>query len=179
MSLCKVSSLTKHNGHCTIGFFIFLCEEYILFLNVYISMNTISKCCYLFFGWEICHPLSTCAIQGMEGGGVIQNVYRFIQEERGITPHVYLCTYRQLLFSCICLKVSCSSVVRHSTKICVKKMKEKYVTFTVGKSKFLQNQRGDGDFSAENLDLFFQSSGNVKLSPETERISCLTNCRTS
>ena len=124
-------------------------------------------------------PLSTCAIQGMEGGRVIQNVYRFIQEERGITPHVYLCTYRQLLFSCICLKVSCSSVVRHSTKICVKKMKEKYVTFTVGKSKFLQNQRGDGDFSAENLDLFFQSSGNVKLSPETERISCLTNCRTS
>ena len=96
------------------------------------------------------------------GGGVIQNVYRFIQEERGITPHVYLCTYRQLLFSCICLKVSCSSVVRHSTKICVKKMKEKYVTFTVGKSKFLQNQRGEGDFSAENLGLFFHSSGNVK-----------------
>ena len=111
------------------------------------------------------------------GGGVIQNVYRFIQEERGITPHVYLCTYRQLLFSCICLKVSCSSVVRHNTKICVKKMKEKYVTFTVGKSKFLQNQRGEGDFSAENLGLFFHSSGNVKKQIITR--NCLTNCQTS
>ena len=41
-------------------------------------------------------------------------------------------------------------------------MKEKSVTFTKGKSKFLQNQRGEGDFSVENLGLFFQSSGNVK-----------------
>ena len=46
--------------------------------------------------------------------------------------------------------------------ICVKKMKEKPVTFTKGKSKFLQNQQGEGDFSAENLGLFFQSSGKVK-----------------
>ena len=30
-------------------------------------------------------------------------------------------------------------------------MKEKSVTFTKGKSKFLQNQRGEGDFSVENL----------------------------
>ena len=41
-------------------------------------------------------------------------------------------------------------------------MKEKSVTFTEGKSKFLQNQRWDGEFSVENLDLFFQSSRNVK-----------------
>ena len=41
-------------------------------------------------------------------------------------------------------------------------MKEKSVTFTKGKSKFLQNQRGQGDFSVENLGLFFQSSGNAK-----------------
>ena len=41
-------------------------------------------------------------------------------------------------------------------------MKEKSVTFTKGKSKFLQNQRGEGDFSVENLGLFFQSSGSVK-----------------
>ena len=41
-------------------------------------------------------------------------------------------------------------------------MKEKSVTFTKGKSKFLQNQRGDRDFSVENLGLFFQSSGNIK-----------------
>ena len=46
--------------------------------------------------------------------------------------------------------------------ICVKKIKEKPVTFTTGKSKFLQNQHGEDDFSAENLGLFFQSSGKVK-----------------
>ena len=41
-------------------------------------------------------------------------------------------------------------------------MKEKSVTFTKGKSKFLENKRGEGDFSVENLGLFFQSSGNIK-----------------
>ena len=41
-------------------------------------------------------------------------------------------------------------------------MKEKSVRFTKGKSEFLQNQRGEGDFSVEGLGLFFQSSGNVK-----------------
>ena len=41
-------------------------------------------------------------------------------------------------------------------------MKEKSVTFTNRKSKFLQNQRGEGDFPMENLGLFFQSSRNVK-----------------
>ena len=41
-------------------------------------------------------------------------------------------------------------------------MKEKSVAFTKGKSKFLQNQWGKGDFSVENLGLFFQVSGNVK-----------------
>ena len=35
-------------------------------------------------------------------------------------------------------------------------MKEKSVTFTKGKSKFLQNQRGEDDFSMENLGVFFQ-----------------------
>ena len=41
-------------------------------------------------------------------------------------------------------------------------MKEKFVTFTKGKSKFLENKRREGDFSVENVSLFFQSSGNVK-----------------
>ena len=41
-------------------------------------------------------------------------------------------------------------------------MKERSVTFTKGKSKFLQNQRREGDVSVENLCLFIQSSGNVK-----------------
>ena len=47
-------------------------------------------------------------------------------------------------------------------KICVKGMKEKSVAFTKGKSKFLENKRGECDFSVENLHLFFQSSENVK-----------------
>ena len=39
----------------------------LFFSNVYISVNTILECCYLFFfGWEIGHPLSTYAT-GMEG----------------------------------------------------------------------------------------------------------------
>ena len=40
-------------------------------------------------------------------------------------------------------------------------MKEKSVTFTKGKRKFIQNQRGEGDFFVE-FRLIFQSSGNVK-----------------
>ena len=42
-------------------------------------------------------------------------------------------------------------------------MKEKSVTFNKGKSKFLENEQGEGDFSVETLGLFSQSSGNVKL----------------
>ena len=38
------------------------------FSNVYISVNTIFECSYLFFGWEIGHPLSTYATGGMERG---------------------------------------------------------------------------------------------------------------
>ena len=39
----------------------------IFFPNVYISVNTIFEC-YLFFGWEISHPLSTYASGGIEEG---------------------------------------------------------------------------------------------------------------
>ena len=67
------------------------------FWNVYISVNTIFECCYLFFSWEIGHPLSTYATK--EWREVIQNVYRRGQGERGITHHVYVRTYTHLLFS--------------------------------------------------------------------------------
>ena len=60
---------------------LFFLKEYIVFSNVYISVNTVFECCYLFFVWEIGHPLSTCAKEGMEG--VIQNMYRCIQGEKG------------------------------------------------------------------------------------------------
>ena len=63
----------------------------IFFSNVYISVNTIFECSYLFYVWELGHPLSTWATGGMEG--VIQNLYRCVQGKRGITPHVYVCTY--------------------------------------------------------------------------------------
>ena len=51
-----------------------------IFSNVYISVNTIFKWCYLFFVWEIDHPLSKYAT-GVMGGkvGVIKNVYRCVQ----------------------------------------------------------------------------------------------------
>ena len=39
----------------------------LIFLNIYISVNAILECFYLFFGWEITHPLSTYATGGIEG----------------------------------------------------------------------------------------------------------------
>ena len=36
--------------------------------NVYISVNTIFECSYLFFDWVIGHPLSTYATGGIERG---------------------------------------------------------------------------------------------------------------
>ena len=45
-------------------------------------------------------------------------------------------------------------------KFCVRKMKEKCVTFCFIKlnaDRFLQNHRGKGDFSLQELGLFFQS----------------------
>ena len=105
--LCKISPHTEHNWHCTIVFLIlFFRKEYSFFECLYFSEYDIRM--LLFFGWEIGHLLSTCATEGTER--VIQNVYRCIQGERSITPHVYLPTYRQLLFSCFCLKVSWPSL---------------------------------------------------------------------
>ena len=46
---------------CTIVYF-FLNK--FIFLNVYISVNTIFECFYMFFGWERGHPLSACATSG-------------------------------------------------------------------------------------------------------------------
>ena len=85
--LCKNSPCTKHKWHCTIGFLIlFFLKEYILFLNVYISVNTILEYCYLYFGWEIGHPLSICATEGMDGGHP-KCAYR----GRGVSR--FMCTY--------------------------------------------------------------------------------------
>ena len=60
-------------------------------------------------------------------------------------------------------------------------MKEKSVTFTKGKSKFIENKQGEGEFSVQNLGLLLQSSRKVKqeISPEIERIKRLTNFLTT
>ena len=104
--LCKISQCSKHNWHCTIVFLIFFFVNNISLFRTFIFQWT--RYSNVVF-WEIGHPFSTCATEGMEG--VIQNMYRCIQVERGITPHVYLRIYRHLLFSCFCLKVSCPSEV--------------------------------------------------------------------
>ena len=69
--LHKSSPRTKNSWYCTIGFLIntaplyfilhyhlFFRKEYVLFLNDNVIVNMIFVCCYLFFGWEIGHPLS-------------------------------------------------------------------------------------------------------------------------
>ena len=82
--------------------FNFFVKNIFFFLVFIFQWIRYSNVCSLFFGWEIGHPLSTFTTEGMEG--VIQNVYKCIQGERGITPQVYLRTYRHLLFSCFCLR---------------------------------------------------------------------------
>ena len=59
-------------------------------------------------------------------------------------------------------------------------MKEKSVAFTKGKSKFLKNKRRESDFlwRTEVSSFRVVETYNKKLSPETEHISCLTNCLT-
>ena len=59
------------------------------FLNVYISLNAIFECSYLFFGCKIGHPLSMCNTGGMEWA--IQNVYGCVQGEgfeKSVIRHV-------------------------------------------------------------------------------------------
>ena len=73
----------------------------IFFSNVYISVNTLFECCYLFFRWEIGHPLTTYATGGMEGRsskvcagayrakGVEKSVIRFVRA-KWIAPKIIL-----------------------------------------------------------------------------------------
>ena len=65
------------SSYTTIYFF----EKKFNFLNVYISVNTIFECRYMFFGWERSHQLSTYAPGGKDPKCL----------------HVYVRTY---IFSC-------------------------------------------------------------------------------
>ena len=74
-------------SYTTIYFFV----KKFIFSDVYISVNTIFECFYMFFGWEVSHQLSLLTtsggmkghpkcIQPLTGGG-------------GVTPHVFERTY--------------------------------------------------------------------------------------
>ena len=106
------------NWHCPIGFLIntaplnvyFILNYHLFFRkdffsDVYISVNTIFECSYLFFGWEIDHPLSTCATEGIEG--VLQKCV-LVHTGGGERSHAS-CVRTDLhhLFSCFYLIVSC------------------------------------------------------------------------
>ena len=82
------SPLTKHIWCCAVGFLIntaplnvYFILHYCLFfrkdlfLSVYISVSTIFECSYLFFGWEVGHPLSTLETGGMKGGHPRWNIF--------------------------------------------------------------------------------------------------------
>ena len=68
------------------------------FSNVYISVNTIFKCSYLSFDWEIGHPLSMYVTRGMEES-----------HPKGGEGYHTSCvrTHLQYLFLCFCHMVSC------------------------------------------------------------------------
>ena len=105
--LCKSSPCTKHKWHCTIRFLLillpwmfissyttiyFFCKEF-SFSNAYISVNMILECSYLCFYSELGYPLSTNTAGGMEGIGLIKNMYRCLQGQRGIMCHEYVRIY--------------------------------------------------------------------------------------
>ena len=61
-----------------------------IFLNVYISVNTVFECLYMFFDRERDHQFSTYATVGGWGAAVIQNAYSCIQG-KGVSR--LMCTY--------------------------------------------------------------------------------------
>ena len=68
-----------------------------IFSNVYISVNAIFECFYMFFRWKTGFQLSTyapCRKKGGESGErvILQAVYA-AYSGRGVTPHVYVRTY--------------------------------------------------------------------------------------
>ena len=117
--LHKSSPRTKHSWHCSIGFLIntaplnayfilynhlFFRKEF-FFSNVYISVNTIFECSYLFF-WLRNRPSIKYVYKWGNGGWrVIQNVYRCVQGEGYHVSCVR--THLHYLFSFFCLMVSC------------------------------------------------------------------------
>ena len=67
-------------------------------------MNTIFECSYLYFGWEIGHPLSMCVARKIDEGHP-----KCLQMPTGGEGYRTSCvrTHLYYLFSCFCLMVSC------------------------------------------------------------------------
>ena len=76
----------------------------IFFSNVYISVNTIFECSYLFFGGEIGHPFNMYATGGMKGGQQKCVQVRIRGEGYQV---LFVRTHLHYHFSCFCLIVSC------------------------------------------------------------------------
>ena len=89
------------SSYTSIYFFV---KNFFFFFNVYISLNTIFECYYLYFGWEIGHPLSMYVTRGMEGDHP-----KCAQVRKWGDGYHASCIRKHLhyLFSCFCLMVSC------------------------------------------------------------------------
>ena len=69
-----------------------------VFSNVYISVNTIFECLYVFFSWKRGHHLSTYATGGEMGGSSKMPTAAY----RGRRCHILcVCTHLHYLFSCL------------------------------------------------------------------------------
>ena len=126
------------SGEISLDLHYHLCACKYIFSNVYISVNTIFECSYLFLGWEIGHLLNTYTTGGMHGA------HQECAQGRtgGEGYHTsYVRTHLHYLFSCFCLIVSCFI----------------YINLTLTsfkKGAFVKN----GYFSTNEIDFFYQLS---------------------
>ena len=84
----------------------FLVKTFI-FPNVYISVNAIFECLYMFLGWERGHLLGMYTTAG--GWGVIQNVYSSVQRD-GVSRLMCTCASAlslSMFWQHLCYIVSC------------------------------------------------------------------------
>ena len=128
LEIKQTFSLQKYNGIVLLGFwltlllwmFISSCTAIYFFVkNVYsneysYSVNTVFECCYLFYGWEIGHPLSKCASGGMEegvGGG--DSKYIQMVQQEGIENSVIRHIRTKWLWNIFCALIPPSTLEHH------------------------------------------------------------------
>ena len=74
------------------------------FWNVYILVNTIFECSYLYFGWEMGHPLTMYINRGMERR---HSEYAEVRTVGEGCQASFVRTYLHYFFWCFCLMGSC------------------------------------------------------------------------